>query len=231
MKISFILPSKGRPGLFEKCVHQIISTTKPTIDVEVVTIAEDADTYGISLKLARKYNTDGVVIKPKVHISPKGAIFSWNQGLKHADGNYIIPMHDDVWPEVGWAQIALTSHLNHVDGNGMIGLNDGHLDGNTLATQVMYDRKFCIEHLNGSIACPHYHYLFIDNEFNERAKRAGKFYWEKEAYLIHNHPSHGTRKPDVNDSEHASVWQIDEKLFNERKEKGFPDNWEPFITE
>ena len=87
--------------------------------------------------------------------------------------------------------------------------------------------------MNGVMTFPFYDVCFHDTEATERAKRAGRYVYVEKAIVRHDHPLWGSREEDETGRrpKYDGYWEIELALFTERKEQGFPDNFEPGITE
>ena len=217
MKTSIIVASMNRPAMLEECLRRIRETTV-RLDIEVICVIDEDQR---SWDVAWNFIDSGIFNKKRI-----GTIEAFNQGLKLSTGDIIFPLGDDSYCHPGWLDKALEVHQNILKGYGMVAMNDLMLDGDTqLGTTVLYDRKFCRDWLGSVAAYPVYHYYYIDNELNERAKRAGKYIWCKEAIVEHIHSSNNKRPIDENDSNRAGFMELDKIIFEERKAAGFPNNF------
>ena len=155
------------------------------------------------------------------------AISAWNMGLRHATGEYIVFAANDLVPRAGWLDEALRVMRSLPNGSGLVGLNTG--DHDTLATHFMVSRGFIKGYLGGVLAIPHYHHCFTDNEVNERARRAGRYAYAEGARIDHRHPSRGKREADECDAYAGQWFAVDQTTFEDRKARGFPDDYEAVI--
>jgi hypothetical protein len=110
-------------------------------------------------------------------------------------------------------------------------MNDLAYDGNKqLATMFLFDIDYCREVMGGIFAPPCYQYYCVDSEWNEKAKMLDKFYWDDRSIVEHLHSAHNKRPVDATDSYKEDKWmEVDNKVFEERKSRGFPIEWEPLI--
>lgn len=210
-------------------LHQALRTLFDTagdykLDI-IVVIDEDEDSNNFVLD---NWKSIKVVFNPE----RTGALSAWNQGLKLAQGDILFPAGDDTIFHPGWLDYALESHKDRLGGYGCVGLNDGAYDGNRqVATTLLFDRQFCKDIFGGVIAVPVYKYYCVDLELNERAKLANKFYWDERAVVEHIHSAHGKRPiDDVDRYKMDTDWMVkDNILFEERKQAGFPNDFEAII--
>lgn len=218
MKLSVIIPSRTRPALLAEAIRLF----RRTEGVEIIVIANSCpETYEVAVK----EGADIVLQNPE----PVNPVISANRGAAVATGDYLMPGSDDFRPHGDWLEAALNAHQEELDGYGMIRLNDLIYDGSVDAGLILFDRRFCLDHLGGCLVVPHYHHLFADKESIARAKRADRLYWCEEAVVAHLHPTNDSRPMDALDNQRDEWWAIDEKIFMDREAAGFPDDFEPVI--
>lgn len=141
-----------------------------------------------------------------------------------------MPAGDDQIFHENWLDYALDSHDKHLQGYGVVGMNDLAYDGNLqVATMFMFDRPYCKEVMGGVFAPPWYHYYCIDSEWNEKAKLNGRFYWDSRSKVEHLHSAHGKRPVDSVDEEKIYYSERDTEIFENRKSRGFPIDYPPTI--
>ena len=152
---------------------------------------------------------------------------AWNAALADAQGDLIVFAADDLVWQAGWLDAALEAHSHHPDS--LIGFNDGHW-GAELSTHYLMPRAFIVEVLGGRVAWDYPH-SFNDLETNERAKRAGRYFWCEEARVYHSHWLFGDRAKDETDTRNLGGHGAAEQMYRERAAAGFPDDHPPVITE
>lgn len=221
--ISIILPTCHRPNVLRNMLNSFKETTRG-YDVEVIAMIDDdkesaniAVDYGCFLDYSK---------------SRRNVLYLWNEGLRLCSGDLIHPAMDDLIYHEDWLKYGLESHAEKLGSCGVIGFNDLAYNGNTqVATQFMFDREYCRKYMGGVIAPPVYNYLWIDVEINERAKMAGKFYWDERAIVEHRHSAHGKREYDEHDEwkDKNQIAQKDKEIFEDRRARGFPLEWTPMI--
>ena len=226
MKISILFASIGREILFD-ALKSVYNTTKP-FDVEVILVQ---DVRPIEQRVSNLMIESGKNFVIDFNYHKRGAIWAWNRALQLSSGDIIVPFGDDQRCYPNWLELGLNAHAE-MGGYGMVAFNDLNLNGETqLGTTLLYDRTFCREALGGVVAYPVYNYFFVDNELNERARKLGKYKWCKEAIVEHIHSSNGKRTADESDLERArgNFMELDKAIFEQRKEQGFPNNFNPVI--
>lgn len=214
--ISVLLPTTGRPDRAEACIRNLRDTAP---DVEIV-CAVDCDPESATrlaplvdkLLVANFYRGNAV----------------WNDCLREATGELIVFAADDLKWHDGWLEAALAAHEEHPES--LIGFNDGHW-GEELSTHYLMPRNFICEVLGGVVAWAHYKHSFNDAEVNDRARAADRYFWCKEARVTHEHWLFGGRERDETDTRNLPGHAESERIYNERKAAGFPNEGiEPVIT-
>ena len=231
-KISVAMPTCNRPKLALQAVTSLYETTNH-LNMELA-LAVDGDRETVDViesYLSGKTNDNWYYT---IDYSPerRGALWSWNYALSLTTGDILFPSGDDQLFYPGWLDRALEYHDEFLDGYGMVAVNDKLHNGNVLGTTLLFDRKFCVDHLGGVCTYPEYNYFYIDNELNERAKLTGRYVWCPESVVEHIHPDAGKRPRDQHDMERNENCYnvIDRQIFESRKSRGFPNNFEPVIT-
>lgn len=224
MKISIIAPTCYRPAMFKQMLESLRRTTVG-YDVEVIAlIDEDNET----VQVANDFGVD----KINFSLNMRGAISCWNTGLSLSSGDIIVPAGDDQLFHNDWLRFALESLASKVSGCGVIGMNDLAYDGTKqTSTMILFDRAYCKEYMGGVIAPPVYSYYCVDSEWNEKSKLLNKFYWDKRSVVEHLHSAHNKRNKDRHDlfREENNYMASDNTIFEDRKYRGFPIEWESLI--
>lgn len=222
MKVSVVIASCKRPAMFAAMLQSLKDTTQG-YDIETIAVVDDdPETAKIAVEQCDILNYSA---------TRRGAIFAWNLGLSLSSGEIIVPAGDDQKFYPNWLREALLAHEGRLHNYGVVGMNDLAYDGNTqLATMYMMDRKFIKEVLGGVLAMPCYHYYCVDSEINAKAK-PNNFCWCKEAIVEHLHSAHGKRSVDEHDLERGRMnyMEMDNAIFEDRKRRGFPIEWESVI--
>jgi len=221
-EVSVILPTTGRPGRAEQCVRRLLETLDG-IDAEVICVVDlDEDTKARLEALGEPvrvlYSDAGYRGKSK----------AWNDGLAASDGAYIVSAADDVWFGDGWYEAALDAMATLPDGGGLVGFNDTHTQK---PTHWMATRWWIVNGMGGVMAWEFYPTSHNDVETYIRAARAGRYMWAQNAVVRHDHFIFGSRGFDETDVRWMRLWQEARDVFERRERQGFPDDFEPAITE
>ncbi len=219
--ISILLATTGRADMAERCVRSVKDTTK-AYDVEVVAaIDHDPDA------LWRLHELGCVVDYDPEY---RGCSQAWNDALSLSKGDPVVLAADDLVFEDGWLDAALQKLDEFEDGWGLVGFNDGHWNGD-LSTHYLMSRRLVVEVFGGVVAWEHYRHSFNDVEACERAKRAGRYAWCEDAYVRHEHWLFGDRAQDHTDFRSLPDHPASQRVFLERQAAGFPNDFQPAITE
>jgi hypothetical protein len=190
-------------------------------DIETIALVDEHEE---TKEIAEKHCT-------LVNFSPemRGVGYRWNLGLSLSHGDIIMPGMDDLLFHAEWLDYAMESREHKLNGYGVVGMNDLAYDGNVqLAITYLVDRQFCKDHLGGVLHQPVYNYYCADSEINAIAKSLGKFFWDKRSIVEHLHPAHRKRPEDELDRRKGDTTE-DNRIFEERKARGFPITWSPII--
>ncbi len=222
-KVSIVLPSYRRPERLVNAVKGILDHTDYAPYEIIVVIDEDTDSRN------RVQALDDPHVMVLFNEQRRGAPACWNQGLAASRGHILAFWNDDCMPEAGWLDAALEAHQDQIAGYGLVGFNDGYQDGNMLAVQYLFDRPFCVDHLGGVMAYEVMLFGFNDTVANDRAKKAGRFYWCPESVVQHNHWSRDGGQMDALNRENMQMQGKDGYVYDRMKAAGFPDDFEPVL--
>ena len=223
-KVSIVLPSYNRPERLEIAVRGILDNTDYAPLEVLVVIDEDTASRD------RIEALDDARVQVLFNEQRRGAIDCWNQGLAASRGAILAFWNDDCMPEPGWLDAALKDHREQLAGYGLLGFNDGYQDGNVLAVQYLFDRRFCIDHLGGVMAYDCFQFAFNDTLANDLAKKAGRFYWSKDAVVQHQHWSRDGGQMDALNRENMDMQGHDGHIYDRIKAAGFVVNVKAVIS-
>jgi hypothetical protein len=137
-----------------------------------------------------------------------------NNALANINADAVLLGNDDqeYYPDcISRAMGAMTRNFPSL--NGMVGIRQEH--GST-EYGVSLIGKNLIRHFPGNaIMCPDYVNYFNDQELWEYTKKISKFYFCKQAVVIHHMPKDETRKI------MRTSWDKDETMWRERQELGY----------
>jgi hypothetical protein len=176
--------------------------------------------------LAKKYkafHTDRI-------IPLAGAAYGWNSALLYAmDYDAYFIGADDISFTANWLEYVL-EELDRIGGDGLIGINDTRRDAVKIgrASHYLMTRKFIIKHHGGVAAIPHYRSEYTDVESCERAQRVNLYGYADRAIVPHhwlgNEPT-ADRCYKINRERKEEA----RRIFNQRKDAGYPDDFEPIL--
>lgn len=109
--------------------------------------------------------------------------------MGQADSDYLVYLGDDVVPSHNWLKMALESVNRFAGGIGIVGFNDGFIDGNAVATHWIAHRDM-IGLLGGELFSTTYFHCYCDNELTDRAKEIGLYHWDQGIQMYHDNPVH-----------------------------------------
>lgn len=239
-RVSVILPSSWRVERLVSCVERLWATVRG-FDVECIVVTEDPETrtrmggiYGSDASDASDYLDESgvrVIELPQWfgEWRPR-ALEAWNLGASVATGTVLVLGADDLWWFHGWIGEMLEQMAGFPDGEGMVGFNDLHHDGNKLSTHFAVGRQFAVETLGGCLVCPRYQHFYVDQEAMARAKRAGRFSWASNAVVEHLHPAFQTAPTDRLYEGTKRFFEADSEMFLARARLGWPDDFEPVLV-
>jgi GT2 family glycosyltransferase len=220
--ISGLLATTGRPLMAEAAVRSFLETTKHHPVQVVAAVDNDRET------VRRLSNLAPVSVEVNWSAEYRGCSRAWNDALAQSSGDPLVLMADDLVFSPGWLDAALAELARFPDGWGMVGLNDGHFDGQ-FATHYLMSRRFVREVLGGVVAWECYRHSFNDVEVSERAKAAGRFSWCEDARVTHNHWIWGTREQDLTDQRALPLHHQSQYAYLARRDAGFPNDHEAVI--
>lgn len=221
--ISIFVATTGRPGMFRDMLESLKKTTlNHSIEITCA-IDEDYESWDIAIQYGCRVWWSS---------SRRGALKAWNDAFAMTTGDILVPAGDDQLFYPHWLDYALESHEKHLNGYGVVGMNDLAYNGNTqVATMFLFDRQWCKDVMGGVFAPPMLHYYCVDLWWNDKAKMLGKFWWEERSIVEHIHSAHGKRPIDELDREKmdAGWMEEDNKIYAEQKALGLPVTWESII--
>ena len=221
-KTAILLPSLNRPEKVVRCVNSLRGTTDwRRVDIKVMLDLEDK---------ASERALSGMPVEVVFTTNRKGSIAAWNEmlGLFNNYSAYVAAADDLVFHQ-GWYAATMRT-LQLLGGDGMVGFNDLHYDGDKeWSTHWLGTRDFLINHNGGVIYAPHYGSWWCDPEVNDRARAVGKYIWAKDAVVEHVHPDWGKATVDQTYTEATKYHAKDTETYKTRKANGFPDDFPPVL--
>lgn len=232
LSVSVVMPTRGRPEQLKACIRRLFASVEGShVDVECLVVV-DHDDEATYTALASIEGDDSRLTFITNDDPEATAVMKWNAGARMAKGDWFVLGADDLWFHDGWLTAALEADENASGGGGgFVGFNDCHTDGTAYATHYMMRRDYLTKFNGGVLACPHYHSWYIDVEAAERAKRAHTYTYAADAVVEHRHPV-WSREPGDETYRRGQKWHTqDQETFFSRARAGFPDDYDPVITE
>jgi glycosyltransferase involved in cell wall biosynthesis len=192
-KISFLLPTRGRPDLLKRLFQSIVDTTHDLKSVEIILCLDDDD--------LQSQHIDDPRLNIVKLIGTKSTMGDYNtKCLNRSTGDIIILLNDDLTLETpGWDRIISDFALTIPDGIFMAYPNDTESRQHMCTFPIM-SRKTC-EILSNPYP-QEYEALHIDQHIFDifiRLKHLGKnrmFYFDNVIFK-HNHFINGDVRPDA----------------------------------
>ena len=222
MKIAVLTPTINRPAGLRRSLKSL-KATAPTCTPVVAAEKGDAQARNIAAEFGAIFT---VVSEPLA-----GGAKAWNDALRAApDFDAYFTGSDDIEYTPGWLEEVLRLLDVDLKGSGLVGINDNRWGRDKVekmcATHYLMTRDFVIEHMGGVAAQPFYFCDWTDMEATARARRAGKFTWAEKAVVKHLWDG---PKGDPAYIRAAKMRPAVRLIWNDRKERGFPDDFEPII--
>jgi glycosyltransferase involved in cell wall biosynthesis len=224
--VSIVLPTRKRTDRAVACIKRLFETIHGHNVELILVIDDDQETLDAVRSL-----TSPIDLVLVWHEELQGHAKIWNHGLLQSKGEFVVLAADDLWWGDDWLTIALNEFVHFGDKIGLVGFNDQVWNGHTLATHYIAHRLFIIKFLGGVLTFPHYKYCCNDSEAHARAKQAQRYRWASSSIVRHDHYTTGRRGVDTNDERVRGLQSEDTALFYRRMQEGFPDNFDPVITE
>lgn len=226
-RIAVLIPTKGRAMQMLDRVSRLMSQSYPPRVSMLVVLSvpyDDEETLDIakgmmgmeqlgshSLRLVIRQRTNSTTVDG----SNRAYFYARN-----FDIDWYVHGHDDLIWNPGWLEQAL--RVAGQTGAQVIGLNDLHTDLNHFSPFWMVSAGFIEQHLGGLFVPPMYRAWWFDREICHKAQALGLYAPAPKAIVEHTHPDWNTA--DYDDTYDGALdWRRqDEKLYRERKAKGFP---------
>jgi hypothetical protein len=184
--------------------------------MEIVLVFNEEDTFSI-----KEFSYLNPIITPPNFY----AVDAWNEAAKKASFEWLVLAADDVLFPPNLFDICLQTW-----NKGFIGFEDGTCSARGFATHYMLTKDWCRKYQGGVFAVPHYKSWGIDPETNARAVRSGTYILLPEPQIQHLHPIFNSGIPADETFKRAQPFhQKDVLLFEERRAKGFPNDFKGYL--
>jgi len=236
VKISVIIPSKGRSNQLVSCVDRLFASVYQelaagSVEIEVVlVIDEDEESKAAVLNEIELSPMWKESVKLLYREHGNGPMHAWNDGLKASCGELIVLGADDLWFTEGWLTAALEALSTLPDKDGLVGLNDGSGLERNFATHWLCTRRWIQREQHGCLVVPHYQRQYIDPEACTRAQISGHYIYADKALVEHRHHLWGKAALDQTYAANTpQICEADRQLYLARLAAGFPDDFPPAI--
>ncbi len=230
--VSIVMPTV-RPQRAVDTIRQTLATTHAH-SIEFIVVTEQIPVRNAAAQFFLDYESRNLCsFQVLYQEEERGPIRGWNDGLRASNGEFIAFWSDDLWPHPCWLDTVMPYFDKFPGRIGYVGFNDLIHNGDTfLITHYMAHREYIIKYQNGVLAYPHYKRICNDTESMSRAKNANLCLWAEDAVVEHIHPIVGKRERDKWDDLMLSAFHDgDFAEYNDRLATGFPNDFEPVITE
>lgn len=204
-KVSFIIPTLGRPEGLQRCVDSIKNLDYPQDLIEII-IVHDGEKIEKTLEGTRQFANEKRLGVPK----------TLKVGLEFAKGDWIVYASNDIefTPEslmVAY-KIAFDNNKKFVAFNtGYVGPDEGNICEHFLL------RKDIIKQLGGEIFDTEFHHVGVDNLLWAKLKRLGQNFRCDKAVVIHHHWSQNPGREGSAMDETAKIAYNEEEVRQDRE--------------
>lgn len=220
---SVVIPSYARPERLLGAVESALSTAS---NIEVVCVLRETDDESRAILETLEGNLI-VVLIDESDDDVWRAGQRWNEGAKHASGEFFFLGSDDLVFEPGWLD-ALFAGLEELGGQGVAVPNVGlQLGFGTYASHYLVSRAYLIEKLGGVLFPPVYQHNYGDIEVTAVCGDAVMYCVD--SIVHHNHPHDGSAEFDKSYERTLKCRDGDRELFEKRRAGGFPPEWRPVL--
>lgn len=212
---SVIHPSYGRPIQARQTVAEWLDKMTGSESIEWILSVNDNDPA-----YSNYFKSFGDLGIPIVSDRFNGMVSASNAAARLAQGSILLLVSDDMHPPEGWDEMLMDDARLASDDPCVLQVHDSIRDDIVtlpIMNRAAYDRLGYLYH-DGYIS------MFADNDLAETAKAHGMYYRSDIVGFEHRHWVNGKApKDDTYAREGSSIaWQVGEKLFEQRKEGGFP---------
>lgn len=224
LKLSIIMPTKGRGSQVARLCKQIRKTTVG-FNVELIVLAHPEEE---TKKAFDKLSAFDKEILDLEYLECR-AIDGYQIGAGKATGTHLLATEDDSWPHEGWLAATMRKFDEIPDGHGYVKLPSDSKD--YWAERAIGNRRYFWEVLGGVICVPHYITVYDDVEKSDRAIAANLFFEAEGAFVEHRTHVYNKAPCDKTYQEGGLThWPTDHKTFLERKAAGYPIDYKPALS-
>ena len=209
--IDLIIPTRNRWGKLQRCLRSIPQEVSGvTLNVIIICVGDDT-TARCLLDDANGFL--GQIVYVRDH---SGSVYCRNLVTQCAE-DAVLYATDDIEFRPGAIEVAVRSMAEHFpDGDGIIGFNQGDEHGFSIAGVGLLGQKFLRRYPQRKLFFPGY-FHFSCQEIERLGNRLNRIHLEKEAKLVHYHPSFNHNEIDQTHRDAREHRKKDLTLSSERR--------------
>lgn len=230
-KVSIIIPTRGRSQLLLPRLRLVEKNTPELYSGEAELIwvidIDDSDTFRVLFGENLEHLKLGVINDRIIAVNKlETPANKWNQACKYAKGEWLVTLSDDSAPTPNWLTNALKTR-NY----GFLGLPDGVTgDRNRQFTPLYMATREWLKKFNGGVlVIPSYGIWYADIETALRAHNSLTYMVAWESVVTQLHADFGSAQDDDTYAIGRSRRINDLKIFEERKAKDFPNDFDSVL--
>jgi len=177
---------------------------KPRVSICIPTLGRPEKLKRLldGIKENANYDNYEVIVKTdKMPPNNEGVPKMLAKCVAESTGELVMFLGNDCIPEPNFLQEAVWDMIRHFpEFDGMIGLNDGYWDGSKghVSPHWLASKKL-LPYLGGNFFDTDFYHTGVDNLLQGRCEKINKYFWSKNAKIIHDHPMMAGKKEDMDD--------------------------------
>jgi len=188
--IDLIIPTRNRWAKLQRCLRSMPQEV-PDVKLNIIVVCDGDDVTARRL-LDKANGFLGRIIYVREH---SGSVYCRNLMTQCAE-DAVLYATDDIEFRPGAIEAAVRSMAKHFpDGDGIIGFNQGDEHGFSAAGVGLLGQKFLRRYPQRKLFFPEY-FHFSCQEIERLGNRLNRLHLEKEAKLVHYHPSFNHKEMD-----------------------------------
>lgn len=180
MKISLLLPTRGRRNELERFHQSAFYTAANPMDIEVICYVDNDD-----------HSYDGLELRQTDFVRGERIVLSemWNKCFEASSGDIIGHMGDDIiFRTIGWDKMVVDAMSKYPDNIAFVYGRDG-LSSEDFGTHGFVHRKWV--EVSGFFVPPYFSSDYNDTWLNDVAKAIGRHVFIPQMYTEHMHWTNG----------------------------------------
>jgi hypothetical protein len=220
LRIDIVVPTFRRKDKIIKCIASIYEALKLVInDYYIYTFiyTSDNDDYQY---LSQYFNIARWILIKRYEYPYESSSKFWNDHLAQYKADIFFYLNDDVLLAPDCLYQAINSMKLHFPNyDGLIGLNQENIPYNDACKAAFgaLGGELIDRFPNRNPFCPDYRRFYLDQELGIYTTKLEKFYWEKDAKLLHLHPAYNEKWHDTTHDIVRTHLASDRRTFNARQ--------------